>query len=576
MKKQIYPLIAALSLAAGCTGQPATPVIDTVSTDNVTFEEIDPAFSQSCSMLNEFPLLDVADVPGRVVWAEPNAGTETPEDSRLYYRKRGHVQGAPTPMMEEYPVHCSVEGYMTPNIKWVMHLPAPEEWNGRFLLSACEGWCGQLNMEGLMPGLSRGYAVAISDGGHYGEVGFDGVWAHNNVEARIDFAHRANHVVAQAAKAIVGEFYGERPEYSYIAGFSKGGTAGLVSALRYPEDFDGVMAKAPVPYYQWTNTAHLPWLAMAAYPIDDTAVMDSSKLPLVHDAVTKACDEIDGLRDGIIDDPRQCEWDPVELLCDDAESASCLTMAQVESLRKMYSPAFDAAGNEIFPWGTPRGSEPDWPEALYPNSPVPAMVLDASRTGLKYMVYAETRGDDFNWREFDYLSEKDNFADMAEIYDASSTDYTAFQERGGKIIIVHGWGDALISPESSIHWLETVERDMGGAEAVGEFAQVYTVPGMVHGSGGTGPFEFDALTALENWVENGETPSELIMKDEVIEKRTLRVQWAEKLLYPEDIEMFDESQGNPYRERPIYPYPLVSTYVGGDPNLASSYEPREP
>ncbi|MFC3053195.1 tannase/feruloyl esterase family alpha/beta hydrolase [Kordiimonas pumila] len=569
MRKHLFVLMSALGMVSTSMAQATEPT--------ATTSAVEPKYTNKCMALNKFSLTEVADVPGRVVWASVAIEQETPEDSRLYYKKRGQVQGAPTPMLKVFPEHCSVEGYMTPNIKFMMHMPPPEKWNGRFLLAACEGWCGQLNEEALMPGLARGYAVVTNDGGHYGAVGFDGVWAYNNVEARIDFAYRANHVVAQAGKALVKEFYGKPPKHSYIAGFSKGGTAGLVSAMRYPKDFDGIFAKAPVPYYQLTNTAHLPWLARAAYPDGENAVMDSSKLPKVHDAVTKACDKIDGLQDGIIDDPRKCDWDPVELLCEGPETDMCLTQPQVESLRKMYAPSIGEKGNVIFPWGTDRGSEPDWPEALYPNSPALAYTLDASRTGLKYMVYREARGSDFNWLDFDYEKSKDDFADMAEIYDASNPDYSEFKKNGGKIIIVHGWGDALISPAASIDWLENIEQKMGGRKEVADFIQLYTVPGLVHGSGGTGPYEFDALTELEKWVEKNERPTKIIVKDETEERRDLRTQWGEKLLWPTDIVMFDESQGTPYRERPIYPYPLISKYKGkGDPNVASSYEPKKP
>ena len=135
-----------------------------------------PDFANSCMALNNFSLERVGDVPGRVVEASVVTGRKTPEGVRLYYKKRGHSQGAPTPMLETYPDHCRVEGYMTPHVKFIMQMPPPDKWNGRFLLAACEGWCGQIYEETMMPGLNRGYAVIANDGGHYGDPPFDGVW----------------------------------------------------------------------------------------------------------------------------------------------------------------------------------------------------------------------------------------------------------------------------------------------------------------------------------------------------------------------------------------------------------------
>ena len=507
------------------------------------------AHANSCMSLNAFSLETAADVPGRVVDASVVTGGATPDDLRISYKKRGHSQGAPTPMMEVFPEHCRVEGYMTPNIKFIMLLPPAEKWNGRFMMAACEGWCGYIYEATLMPGLNRGYAVITNDGGHYSDPPFDGVWAYNNVDVRIDFAHRANHVTAQAGKAMIKEFYGRPAKYSYIAGFSKGGNAGLLTATHYPEDFDGVFAKAPVPYYQWKNAAHFPWLAKAVYPKDDTAIMDSSKLPLINSSVIAACDTLDGLKDGIIDDPRVCKWDPVKIVCKPGQDETkCLTMPQVEALRKVYAPALDDKGKVIFPWGTDRGSEIDWPAALVPDSPEPAYVLDGARTGLKYMVFREAKGPDFDWRTFDYEAELAGVEEMGKIMDAAGTDYNAFKARGGKMIVVHGWADALVSAAMTIDWFEKMRADMGGKEATNSFAQLYVVPGMVHGSGGTGPYEYDALTALEKWVEEGVQPEQLIM--------------------------WDEASETPRRSRPIYPYPTLSKYSGkGDINSASSYKP---
>lgn len=511
------------------------------------------AFEQKCAALQQMPLDAVADVPGRITSTKVVVDEPTPEAMREWYVKRGHTQGAPTPAVETYPAHCRVEGYMTPRIKFLLLLPYMDDWNNRFMLAACEGWCGALNNETLMPGLARGSAVATNDGGHFSGRGFDGVWAYNNVEARIDFAYRANHVTAQASKAIIKQFYGEPARYSYIAGFSKGGNAGLITAARYPNDFDGVFSKAPVPEYQMKNSVHFIWISKAVYPDGDTPVIDASKAPLLHKSVISACDGIDGLVDGVIDDPRKCDWDPGALTCEaEQDEASCLTTAQVEAVRKIYAPVTDEKGKVIFPWATDRGSEMEWPGAILPapNSPRPSYFLDGARTGLKYMVFKEA-DPTYDWRKFDYKKERKRIEEMGEVLDARSTDLTAFKKRGGKMIVLHGWSDAFVSPTMSIDWFKRVQASMGGEESVAEFAQLYTAPGLTHGSGGNAPYVFDALTALESWVEKGVAPKHLIMSD--------------------------EEGSEPLRTRPLYPYPLESRYKGeGDVNNAENYVPMAP
>lgn len=534
----------------------ATPaVLFLLSTNGHAAENSAPPekFEQKCSALQQMSLEYVADVPGRIVKTEVVINKPTPSSMREMYVKRGHTQGAPTPALETYPPHCRVEGYMTPSIKFLMHLPLEETWNNRFMMAACEGWCGAVNEATLMPGLSRGSAVITNDGGHYSGRGFDGVWAYNNVEARKDFAYRANHVTAQAGKAIVEEFYGKPAEYSYIAGFSKGGNAGLITAARYPEDFDGVFSKAPVPYYQLKNAVHFTWISKAVYPDGETPVIDASKLSIINEAVTQACDMIDGIEDGIIDDPRRCKWDPGALACEAGQDESkCLSEPQVEAVRKIYAPVKDEKGRIIFPWATDRGSEMEWYGAITPppGSAQPSYFLEGARTGLKYMVFKDAKERDYDWRTFDYNKERKGIEEMGEILDANSTDLRAFKNRGGKLIVMHGWGDAYVSPTMSIDWFEKMQMTMGGADNAAEFAQLYLAPGVTHGSGGNAPYVYDALTALEDWVENGVAPAHLIMSDEAKHEQV--------------------------RTRPLYPYPLISRYKGsGDINDAASYEPVE-
>lgn len=503
-----------------------------------------------CEALNLLNLEMAGDAPGRIVTTSLVRGAKATERERVFFKKRGHSQGMPTPMLEVFPDHCLVEGYVTPHVRFNMVLPPPGKWNERFMLAACDAWCGKVHSEIVVPGLNRGYATLTNDGGHYSRAPFDGIWAHQNIPARIDFAHRANHVTAQVGKAIAAAYYGRAPRYSYITGFSKGGNAGLFAAQKYPEDFDGIFAKAPVPYYQWKNAAHFPWLALAVYPDGTNPVMYSEKLPLVERAVTAACDRIDGLTDGVIDDPRKCRFDPGVLLCrPNQPEQECLTSLQVEALRKVYAKPSNAAGQTYYDFPTDYGSESDWERSMYPvrGSTELTFSLTGAMTGLRYMVFENNPGPTYDWKTFDYLEARPRLEAMSKILDPDSLDLKAFKARGGKLIIVHGWSDAMVSAAMTIDWFEKMRSFMGGTKATAEFAQLYVVPGMHHGSGGRGPYVFDTQTALEKWVEQGIAPASILLED--------------------------EPGVTPFRTRPSYPYPAITRYKGkGDPNAASSFE----
>jgi len=503
-----------------------------------------------CEALNLLGLETVGDAPGRIVATSLVIDKKATPAERIMFKKRGHSQGMPTPMLEAFPEHCLVEGYVTPHVRFNMVLPPPEKWNHRFMLAACDAWCGKLHPEIVVPGLYRGYATLTNDGGHYSRAPFDGIWAYHNIPARIDFAHRANHVTAQVGKAIAAAYYGSAPGYSYIVGFSKGGNAGLFAAQRYPEDFDGIFSKAPVPYYQWKNAAHFPWLARAVYPhSDDKPVMYSDKLPLVQKAVRAACDHLDGLTDGIIDDPRQCRFDPDVLLCRPGQPQDqCLTAEQVESVRRVYARPVDGSGKVYYDYPTDYGSEIDWARSIYPqpNSSELPFSLTGAITGLRYMVFEDDPGPTYDWRNFDYVKEAPRLRTMAAILDPDRLDLRTFKARGGKIIILHGWADAMVSASMTIDWFENMQTFMGGRQATAEFAQLYVVPGVQHGSGGSGPYVFDTQSALEKWVEQGIAPDSVLLED--------------------------EPGVQPFRTRPAFPYPAKARYKGrGDPNAASSF-----
>ncbi|PHR93673.1 MAG: hypothetical protein COA69_03295 [Robiginitomaculum sp.] len=505
--------------------------------------------SKQCLALDGLNLESVGDQPSQIVRAKMVVGEKVEKNQSIYFKKYGHSQGNPMPEEESYPDHCLVEGYTTPHIQFAMRLPLNENWNGRFMLAACEAWCGAVEEEVTVPGLYHGYATLTNNGGHYSRFPFDGVWANDDIRAREYFAHKANHVTAQVGKAITEAFYNKKPEYSYITGFSKGGNAGLMAVQRYPEDFDGVFVKAPVVNYNPKNAAHFPWVSKAVYPDGKTPVIYSDKVALIQASVLQVCDSLDGLADGVIDDPRKCQYDPQVLLCETGQSEAdneCLNDIQVKAVRKLYAKP-EKDGVVYFDYPTDLGSELDWPMAIIPiKGAGPTFSYTGAVTGLRYMATKTNFGKTFDWLDFDYHSKLDEIAEMSKILDPDAIDLSAFKERGGKVIIVHGWADAMISANMTIDWFEKV-RGFMGADTVDTFAQLYIVPGMTHGSGGTGPYVYDAQTALVNWVEKGIIPSHLIMEDE-----------------PNTV---------PFRQRPSYPYPAYSKYKGaGDPNKITSFE----
>jgi len=529
-------------------GETATPIIDPVA--------------KQCAAINHLDLQKAGDAPARIVKTRMVVGEQMGKgiiENRNEYRyvqKYGHVEGLPTPKMETFPDHCLVEGYVTPHIKFAMRLPPPDKWNDRFMLAACNGWCGDIITEITVPPLHHGYATLTNDGGHYSRYPFDGIWAHQNNSARIDFAYRANHVTAQVGKAIVESYYGSAAKHSYITGFSKGGNAGLFAAQRYPEDFDGIFVKAPVVNYNPKNAAGFTWLAKAIYPeSDDQPIMYADKLGLIRNAVISTCDPVDGLKDGIIDDPRDCSFDPGMLLCKQGQSEAkneCLNEAQVEAIRKVYAKPTTADGTVYFNYPPDIGSELDWPQAILPERSVgtPSYALEGAATGLRYMALKDNPGPDYNWREFDYVAERDRIDEMSEILDPDSPDLKAFKAKGGKMIITHGWGDGLITPNMTIDWFEKMQAFMGGRDKTGDFVKLYLIPGNTHGSGGSGPFILEGQKALVDWVENGVEPDMMILSDE-----------------PDTV---------PFRTRPVYPYPAKATYKGkGDPNKAENFKRLE-
>ncbi|HVO12809.1 MAG TPA: tannase/feruloyl esterase family alpha/beta hydrolase [Vicinamibacteria bacterium] len=443
---------------------------------------------------------------------------------------------------------CAVEGTLAPAIGFQVQLPL-STWTGRYLQAGCGGLCGQASLrvgaaEGCAPLAAGGFAVAATDMGHQGRGGEFG----RDPQKREDFAHRGVHLTAVAAKKLIRAFYGRDAERSYFSGCSDGGREALVEAQRYPADFDGIVAGAPALNFQVQNGLYHAWQARSNTGPDGRAILAAARLPLLHRAVVDQCDALDGQVDGLIADPRACPFEPSRLLCPAtaADTAGCLTAAEVEAVRRLYDGPRDAVTGQRLTVGGPQpGSELAWAGVFVPSSAgAPIFSERIALDALRNLIFETNPPPDFGLRDVRFdTATFDRLRPHHPLFDATDPDLTAFAGRGGRLVLWHGWADPHISPINTIAYHEAVERTMG-KERAAAFERLYLLPGVYHCGGGEGPSLVDLLTPVMDWVEKGSAPAAILAR----------------------------SPGPAGRARPVYAYPALARYVGqGDPNDASSY-----
>ena len=383
------------------------------------------------------------------------------------------------------PEFCRVAATLRPSadsdIKIEVWLPT--QWNGKF----------QAVGNGA---LSEGYSTAGTDTGHSGN---NAAFAPGHPEKVIDMGYRAVHEMTVQAKALINSFYGRAQQFSIWNGCSTGGRQGITAAVRYPADFDGVIAGAPA-----VNWMQLHAGRMASNRVvnrSEAAAIPSDKYALVHNAVRMACDAQDGVMDGIIENPLSCRFDPQVLECRGTETASCLTSAQVESARAIYAPVLDPkTGQEVMP-GLAPGSELQW-----------GIVAGARPVGTAFDAFRYIVFQDANWNPASFNPATDIgralSADSDDTLNSSSTDLQAFFERGGKLLLYHGWSDTQVTPHNSINYFRSVVSRFGPS-VVGSSIQLYMVPGMNHCNGGPGTDQFNKVAALEQWRLAGTAPERI-------------------------------------------------------------------
>jgi feruloyl esterase len=424
------------------------------------------------------------------------------------------------------PAFCRIAATLKPaadsEIKMEVWLPE-SGWNGRLQSVGNGAWAGSISYPAMATALAAGYAAASTDTGHTGN---NANFIPGHPEKVADFGYRAVHEMTIAAKAIIGGYYGSGPRFSYWNGCSTGGRQALMEAQRYPTDYDGILAGAPAIYASRLQGMQV-WAAQAVHK-DEASYIPPGKYPVIHDAVLQQCDAIDGVKDGVLEDPTKCKFDPKVLTCKEGDTPSCLTAPQVEAARKLYAgPKDSRTGRSAFP-GLEPGSELGWNTLAGPQP------MTLATDMYKYLVL-----NDPNW-DFKTINPETDFPRaekaLAESMDATNPNLKPFVDRGGKLLMYHGWSDPGIPPLNTVQYYKKVVDTLGGESKTGTSIRLFMIPGMNHCQGGKGTDKFNGISALADWVERGKAPDQ--------------------------IPASHQTSGKVDRTRPLCAYPQVAVYRG--------------
>lgn len=473
---------------------------------------------------------------------------------------------------------CHVTGTIAPAIGFEVDLPVAN-WTQRFLQAGCGGLCGMVNASignagGCQPALDGQFVVAASDLGHSGGFGPGSSSFASDPQKLIDFAYRANHLTALAAKALIHAYYGQAQRYSYFSGCSDGGREALMEAERYPGDFDGISAGAPAMNFQVQNSFYHAWTTAANLRADGSYILHAEKLPVLHQAVIAHCDTLDGNKDGLLSDPRACKVDPAWVKCpaNAADTSKCFTAEEWGVAAKLYEGPVDAEGHHYLPGGLQPGSEMRW--MFVPRSGSQGGGFMGGLLGsMTHVVLTDATEADGQAAHYPFtVAQYQRVIQRHGLNDATNPDLRPFASHGGKLILWHGWSDDSIAPMISIAYYRAVQKEIGVEEA-DRFVRLFMLPGVGHCGGGDGFSQIDTLTPLMAWVEGGHAPAEIVA-DKIAERR------GGPGMGPGPDGRGGKAQSTPYApgnqtpvaSRPIYPFPAIARYSGsGDPSKDSSY-----
>ena len=448
---------------------------------------------------------------------------------------RGAGAAAAQQQYAKLPAFCRAMLTLRPSadsdIKVEVWLPA-SQWNGRFQAIGQGGMAGSIPYPAMATALAAGYATAGTDTGH---VGNNANFMPEHPEKLIDFAHRAVHEMALKGKAVINAHYGSAPTRSYFNGCSGGGRHGITSAQRYPGDFDGIVAGAA----SW-NSQRMDAARVAMNRIVNRtpeSAIPASKYPAIHDAVLQACDGLDGVRDGVLENPNACRFDYASLACKGGDNLSCLTAPQVESAKALTSPLMHPkTGAVLFDARLSPGAELEWGTL---GGPQP---LDNALVRLRNITFKDPK-----WDPRQFNAETD--VELADRLDAGllasrNANLKPYFDRGGKLLMWHGWADPQVTPQNSITYYQNVRQTVG--KQAEDSIALFMLPGVYHCDEGPGPDTFDRMAAIEQWVEQGRKPTRII---------------ASKVV-----------NGTVVRTRPLCPFGQVAKYSGtGDTKDAANF-----
>jgi feruloyl esterase len=406
------------------------------------------------------------------------------------------------------PQHCRVEGLMSPetgsSIKFATNIPA-SGWNGRFVMLGNGGYAG-----GALPAagadVAAGYATAWTDTGHTATN--DGTVFYNNRVSEIDYGYRAVHLTTAVSKQILKRVGGNEPSYSYFNGCSTGGRQALMSAQRYPQDFDGIIAGSPA--HELTGLAVEQNWSLRQFQQNNFSGNIFGKVKLLGDAVKAACADAEG----IIAKPGTCNFDAASLLCTAGQDPNtCLTTAQVNAVKAVYQGPKSSVGVNWYP-GKPVGSEYSWASWLVADSSDPAKWYPAQGGfGFSFagnLFFETDPAPTYKWTDFDFDLDPPKALYMANILNATDPDLSRFYSRKGKLLVYHGTGDGLIGYQPTLSYYQKVQGRFGDT-VTNSFARLFLVPGMDHcdyyDRGGLSISDW--LTPLVNWVEKGTAPDSI-------------------------------------------------------------------
>jgi feruloyl esterase len=439
------------------------------------------------------------------------------------------------PPISGLPAFCRVAATLKPSpdsdIRIEIWLPQ-SGWNGRMEGTGNGGFAGKISFGALANGVKLGYAVTNTDMGMATSGDADASIFVNRPERWADWGWRATHEMTVATKQVIKAYYGRNANRAYFSGCSTGGEQALMEAERFPDDYDGIVGGAAAQNRTGVHVSIL-WNFMTTRK-ELGAYIPEAKIPALTKAVVAACDNVDGLKDGLIDDPRKCSFNPAALLCNGADNNTCLTQPQVDTVKSLYAgPSNPRTGETLYP-GLPRGSEFGWAALGKPPGPQAAPPYEP--------IFKWAFGANWDWHTFDFDRANATYTKkLAGILNATSPNLDQFRAKGHKLITYHGWADWLVAPGESINYYSTVSARY--PKEVSHFYRLFMAPGMAHCGGGPGPDHFDTLGAVVKWVEQGSAPDQIIAT-----KQSTNLQ------------------------RPLCSYPEVARYKGtGNPNEASSF-----